>query len=120
VAELSEVHSEEHIALVARFCETGEGITNADLYRSDGSHTAALLAAGCCVEAALAVCSGTVSSAFALVRPPGHHAGCRAEGFCFFNSVAVAARAAQRSGGVSRVAIVDWDGHHGNGTSDTG
>jgi acetoin utilization deacetylase AcuC-like enzyme len=74
------------------------------------SYEAALLAAGGAIQAA-------ATGGFAVVRPPGHHALAeRAMGFCLFNNVAVAARAAQAEQGLERVAIVDWDVHHGNGT----
>lgn len=89
---------------------------DADTAISPGSVDAALLAAGTCVELVNEVLDGKAKNGFALVRPPGHHAEAdRAMGFCLFNNVAVAAAAALARG-LSRVLIVDWDVHHGNGT----
>jgi acetoin utilization deacetylase AcuC-like enzyme len=86
---------------------------------SPASWDAARAAAGCAIDAALLVADGKASSAFAVSRPPGHHApAARAMGFCLFNSVAVAARALQSERQVGRILIVDWDVHHGNGTQD--
>ncbi|AXS82817.1 MULTISPECIES: histone deacetylase [Marinobacter] len=86
---------------------------------SPGSIEAAEVAAGTAIAAVEAVCSGSTGSAFALIRPPGHHAEpVRARGFCLINNVAVAAAHAQAELGCERVLIVDWDAHHGNGTQD--
>ena len=83
------------------------------------SWTPAVLAPGGAVAAVDAVLEGTVRNAFVMLRPPGHHStATTAMGFCLFNSVAIAARHAQRRRGLKRVAIVDWDVHHGNGTQD--
>lgn len=86
---------------------------------SPGSIQAAEVAAGMAVSAVEAVVRGRSESAFALVRPPGHHAEpVRARGFCLFNNVAVAAAHARAALGCERVMIVDWDAHHGNGTQE--
>jgi acetoin utilization deacetylase AcuC-like enzyme len=82
-----------------------------------GSYEIALLAAGGCMTAVDAVLDGKVDNAYALVRPPGHHAErTTGRGFCIFANTALAAVHARQARGVSRVAIVDWDVHHGNGT----
>ena len=87
------------------------------IYYHEATERSARCAAGSALEATEAVLLGKVRSAFALVRPPGHHAESdEALGFCFFNNAAVAAAAARRDHGVDRVAILDWDVHHGNGT----
>jgi acetoin utilization deacetylase AcuC-like enzyme len=90
---------------------------DADTYCSPRSVEVARLAAGSLVDASLRVARGEATRAFAALRPPGHHAETDAPmGFCLFNHVAVAARALRAQAGVERIAIVDWDVHHGNGT----
>jgi acetoin utilization deacetylase AcuC-like enzyme len=123
-AQLARVHTPGHIAAVealARDAErTGSVVRiEADTVVSGASWDAARAAAGCVLDAVALVLAGEAESAFALSRPPGHHAlADRAMGFCLFNSVAVAARALQQEHGRTRVLIVDWDVHHGNGTQD--
>jgi acetoin utilization deacetylase AcuC-like enzyme len=114
--ELERVHTAAYLdGLEITILDRGAGWLDADTYYAPGSHAAALLAAGATTDCALAVLDGRVDSAFALVRPPGHHAlASRAMGFCLINNVAVAAVAARSRG--ARVAIFDWDVHHGNGT----
>lgn len=92
---------------------------DADTYVNPVSFEIALLAAGGMITAVDAVAGGSADHALAVVRPPGHHAVAgRGMGFCLFNNAAVAARYAQRAHGLDRVAIVDYDVHHGNGTND--
>src|SRR5690606_13164581 len=107
----------EVIAIREAIPEAGIARIDADTFVSPRSLEAALRAAGAACLAADQVVTGEVANAFCAVRPPGHHAEPgRAMGFCLFNSVAIAARHAQRKHGVGRVAIIDWDVHHGNGT----
>jgi acetoin utilization deacetylase AcuC-like enzyme len=95
----------------------GVGAWDADTVLSEQSFTAALHAAGAVCAAVDAVCIGELRNAFCLVRPPGHHAEpAQAMGFCLFNNVAIGARHARAVHGKQRVAVLDFDVHHGNGT----
>jgi acetoin utilization deacetylase AcuC-like enzyme len=117
--DLLRVHSAQHVARVDRSASTGGGWLDGDTMTSPGSYEAALYAAGGVARATEEVIKGDVESAFALVRPPGHHATrTDAMGFCLFNNVAIAARVAVQKHGLERVLIVDFDVHHGNGTQD--
>jgi acetoin utilization deacetylase AcuC-like enzyme len=121
---IARVHPPAYVDRIREFAERAD--REATLLRLDpdtlvspASWDAARAAVGCVVEGALQVADGVASSAFALARPPGHHAPlARAMGFCLFNSIAIAARAVQAERGVDRVLILDWDVHHGNGTQD--
>jgi len=120
IEELERVHTPQHIAQVQRQSQAGGGYLDPDTYVSPRSFDAALMAAGGLVRAVEAVLTGEIANGFALVRPPGHHAtATRSMGFCLFNNIAVAARAALAGGKAERVFIADFDVHHGNGTQDT-
>jgi acetoin utilization deacetylase AcuC-like enzyme len=111
-------HPQSHLDAM-RHASPSEGLCrlDPDTVMSPKTLEAALFAVGGACEAVDAVLSGEVANAFCAMRPPGHHAEPeRAMGFCFFNQAAIAARHAQKAHGVGRVAIVDWDVHHGNGT----
>ncbi len=119
VADLRRVHATEVIDRVRRVAKGGDGWLDPDTYVSGRSYDAAVRSAGGVLAAVDAVLDGAVGSAFCLVRPPGHHAGPgRSMGFCLFNNVAVAAAHAIEGRGLERVAIVDFDVHHGNGTQE--
>jgi acetoin utilization deacetylase AcuC-like enzyme len=121
LADIARNHTPNAIAIVKSQPHEGE-----DYYPIDGdtclnrhSWTAALRAAGAAVAATDAVIDGEIDNAFCAIRPPGHHARPSAPmGFCLFNNVAIAARHALDARGLSRVAIVDFDVHHGNGTEE--
>lgn len=106
-------------ALIASVPVAGFVQVDADTLMSPGTIEAALRGVGGAVAAVDEVMAGKARNAFVAMRPPGHHAEReRAMGFCFFNQAAIAARHAQTAHGAERVAIVDWDVHHGNGTQD--
>jgi len=116
--QLALIHPPAFIdAILAAIPAAGHGSLDADTIVSPGSGEAALRAAGAVVAAVDAVMAGEAANAFCAVRPPGHHAEpARAMGFCLFNNVAIGAVHARRKHGCARVAVVDFDVHHGNGT----
>lgn len=119
--ELLRVHTAPYLALVRREVEGGRRmLSTGDTVIHGPSLDAALLAAGSAAAAVDAVCGDhPARRAFCVLRPPGHHAGPDyGMGFCLFNNVAVAARHARAAHGLDRVAVIDWDVHHGNGTQD--
>jgi len=121
IERLARVHQARHIDRVRVVAERGGGGLMGlgdETYVAPRSYEAALLAAGAVVTGIEAVLRGVVKNAFALVRPPGHHAFAdHGEGFCLFNNIAVAAAAARAEFEIDRVLIVDFDVHHGNGTN---
>src|SRR5438046_1772379 len=117
-AQLARIHSEEYLRRISETAGSAVAL-DPDTYTSPDTHEIALLAAGAAIDAVEHVLGGAHTRAFALMRPPGHHAERgRAMGFCFYNNVAVAAAHA-RTQGAGRLAIVDYDVHHGNGTQHT-
>ncbi len=116
--DVARVHDREYMRRLELACRRGDlTLESEDTYLNKNSYGIALLAAAGAVAGADAVASGQVDRAFCAVRPPGHHAA-RAEGmgFCLLNNTAIAARHLQARHGISRIFIVDWDVHHGNGT----
>jgi acetoin utilization deacetylase AcuC-like enzyme len=116
-AEILRLHTTEYVERIKKMSSEMGGEAGEETPFGRGSYEIALLAAGGCITAVDAVLDGKVDNAYALVRPPGHHAEKdQGRGFCIFGNIALAAMHARQARGLSRVAIVDWDVHHGNGT----
>jgi len=116
--EILRVHDPDYLRSLELACRRGDlTLDSEDTYLNKNSYSIALLSAAGAMAGADAVATGKVDRAFCAVRPPGHHAG-RAEGmgFCLMNNAAITARYLQAKHGVSKVMIIDWDVHHGNGT----
>jgi acetoin utilization deacetylase AcuC-like enzyme len=122
-AELLLVHTRSYVDLVRKELSNLKGaadLSTGDTVITPGSFETVQFATGGVLNAVDAVMTKKVKNAFCAVRPPGHHATpSRGMGFCIYNHVAIAARYAQKTYGVKRVLVVDWDYHHGNGTQDT-
>lgn len=117
--EVAMVHSPQVAERAKKLCAQGGGRLEVDTVCSPESYDVALNAAGAACAAVDAVMKGEENNAFCLIRPPGHHATpTESMGFCLFNNIALAAEHAKRRYGLSRILIVDWDVHHGNGTQD--
>lgn len=117
VEEVQRFHTPEYVESIRRMSDDGGGNAGEGTPFSRGGYEIALLSAGGTIAATDAVLDGRVRNAYALVRPPGHHAeAALGRGFCIFGNVAIAAMHARAARGVERIATVDWDVHHGNGT----
>ncbi|MCS6802440.1 MAG: histone deacetylase [Chloroflexota bacterium] len=117
--ELALAHAERHIARIRQIADRGGAWIDGDTIVTEASYDVAVHAAGAAARAVEAVLSGELPTAFALVRPPGHHATPdRAMGFCLFNNAAIAALVARERFGIERTLLIDFDVHHGNGTQD--
>lgn len=117
-AQVELVHSADHVQYVRTHSpETGYFMLDGDTIMNPATLTVSLRAAGAAIAGVDAVMKGEVENAFCAIRPPGHHAEPhRSMGFCVFNNIAIAARYAISEYGIERVAIIDFDVHHGNGT----
>jgi acetoin utilization deacetylase AcuC-like enzyme len=119
IDEVHAVHQMEYIKRIEAYCQAGGGWWDPDTRLSEGSYKAALYAAGGSIAAVEAVMKNEVTCAYALIRPPGHHATANnAMGFCIFNNIAIAAKYALNTFKLARILIIDFDVHHGNGTQE--
>lgn len=117
VEDIALVHDSGYINTIEEACNSGQRMLDMDTYIVPESYRVALLSAGGVLTGLREVMGSGSDKVFALNRPPGHHSEKgRAKGFCLFNNIAIAAEVAKRDYGLKRIAIVDWDVHHGNGT----
>lgn len=117
IDEIAECHTQSYIDYVKEFCEKGGGYFDPDTYSNSYSFNAAQVAIGTSIDLTKAVVTGELKNGFALLRPPGHHAlASRSMGFCLFGNISIAAKLSLNQSGIEKVAIVDFDVHHGNGT----
>lgn len=115
--EVGRFHTPRYLDEVRAMSAAGFGEVGRSAYVGAGTYEIAMLAAGGAIEAVDSVLNGVVDNCYALLRPAGHHAEAGAGmGFCIFNNVVIAAMHARQVGGLRRIAIIDWDVHHGNGT----
>ena len=117
-ADITRVHSEDHLAFIKSKAPTsGYAMIDGDTIMNTATWNVSLRAAGAAIAAVDAVMKGEVNNAFCAIRPPGHHAEPhRSMGFCVFNTIAIATRYALEQYDLDRVAVIDFDVHHGNGT----
>ena len=114
--ELSTIHPLSYVQQIQKISQNGGGRLDADTYMTAQSYQAAATAVGSLIDLTLAVLNSALDNGFAIVRPPGHHAEInRGMGFCLFSTAAIAAKVAQQHG-IERIAIIDFDVHHGNGS----
>jgi len=119
IDQIKYVHDPRYVETVKNISDAGGGYIDYETPVSAESFNIALLAAGAVLRGIDAVIAGEIDNAFALVRPPGHHATPnRGMGFCVFNNIAIAARYLQKEHSLQKILIIDWDLHHGNGTQD--
>jgi acetoin utilization deacetylase AcuC-like enzyme len=119
VDEVTRFHTHDYLSRLAELSEVGFGEVGRSAYVGAGSYEIAMLSAGGALLATEAVVRGDVNNCYALVRPAGHHAMAdQGLGFCLLNNVVIAAMHARATLGINRIAILDWDVHHGNGTQD--
>jgi len=118
--DITLVHDSSYVETVEKSCREDRGFLDMDTYIVPQSYEVALLSAGGALKGLEEIMEGDLNKVFCFIRPPGHHAERnKAMGFCLFNNIAIAAEKARKKYGVNRIAIVDWDVHHGNSTQNT-